>query len=183
VIYASFAIVIVALIWLHISWLILLLGAQLSFYVQNPQYLRPGRSEIQLNASLRERVALSVMYLIVHDYRRADHRWNTNSLAEHLDLPGAGISPIVTALERAKLLLLAEDETWLPARDPQTIELIEVIEAVRHDSAGPRLARIRDIAPAVSAARTAEEAMAKSLKGKTVSDLVGKESEKSRAEA
>jgi membrane protein len=173
----------VALIWLHISWLILLLGAQLSFYVQNPQYLRPGRSEIQLNASLRERVALSVMYLIVHDYRRADHRWNTNRLAEHLDLPGAGISPIVTALERAKLLLLADDETWLPARDPQTIELIEVIEAVRHDSAGPRLARIRDIAPAVAAARTAEEAMAKSLKGKTVSDLVGKESEKSRAEA
>ncbi len=69
VIYASFAIVIVALIWLHVSWLILLLGAQLSFYVQNPQYLRPGRGEIQLNASLRERVALSIMYLIVSDYR------------------------------------------------------------------------------------------------------------------
>ena len=65
VIYAGFAIVIVALIWLYVSWLILLLGAQLSFYVQNPQYLRPGRGEIQLNASLRERVALSIMYLIV----------------------------------------------------------------------------------------------------------------------
>jgi membrane protein len=182
VIYASFAIVIVALIWLHISWLILLLGAQLSFYVQNPQYLRPGRSEIQLNASLRERVALSIMYLIVNDYRSASHRWNTNRLAEHLDLPGAGINPIVTALERAKLLLLAEDETWVPARDPQAIELIEVLEAVRHDTAGPRLARIRDIAPAVAAARAAEEAMRKSLKGKTLSDLVEQEN-RSQAKA
>ncbi|MGH8237821.1 MAG: YihY/virulence factor BrkB family protein, partial [Steroidobacteraceae bacterium] len=91
VIYASFAIVIVALIWLHVSWLILLLGAQLSFYVQNPQYLRPGRGEIQLNASLRERVALSIMCLIVSDYCAASHRWNTNRLAEHLDLPGAGL--------------------------------------------------------------------------------------------
>lgn len=172
IIYAGFAIVIVALFWLHVSWLILLLGAQLSFYIQNPQYLRPGRGEIHLNASLRERVALSIMYLIVSDYRSADHRWNTNKLAEHLDLPGAGLNPIVDALERAKLVLLVEDETWVPARDPQTIELIEVIEAVRHDCAGPRLGRIRDIAPAVGAARTAEEAMRKSLKGRTVSDLV-----------
>jgi membrane protein len=183
VIYASFAIVIVALFWLHVSWLILLLGAQLSFYVQNPQYLRPGRGEIQLNASLRERVALSIMYLIVSDYRSANHRWNTNKLAEHLDLPGAGINPIVTALERAKLLLLADDETWVPARDPQAVELIEVLEAVRHDTAGPRLARIRDIAPAVAAARAAEEAMGKSLKGKTLSDLVEQESDRSQAKA
>jgi membrane protein len=181
VIYASFAIVIVALIWLHVSWLILLLGAQLSFYVQNPQYLRPGRGEIQLNASLRERVALSIMYLIVNDYRSANHRWNTNRLAEHLDLPGAALNPIVDALERAKLLLSAEDETWVPARDPQTIELVDVIEAVRHDTAGPRLAKIRDIAPAVAAARAAEEAMRKSLKGKTVNDLVKPEPDKSQA--
>jgi membrane protein len=182
-VYAGFAIVIVALFWLHVSWLILLLGAQLSFYVQNPQYLRPGRSEIRLNASLRERVALSIMYLIVCDYRTAEHRWTTNRLADHLDLPGAGLSPIVTALERAKLLVLVEDETWVPARDPQTIGLVEVLEAVRHETSGPRLARIRDIAPAVAAARAAEEAMAKSLKGKTVSDLVQQESEKSQAKA
>jgi len=183
VIYASFAIVIVALIWLHVSWLILLLGAQLSFYVQNPQYLRPGPGEIQLNASLRERVALSIMYLVVSDYRSADHRWNTNRLAEHLELPGAGINPILNALERAKLLLAAEDETWVPGRDPQAIELIEVLEAVRHDAAGPRLARIRDIAPAVAAARAAEEAMRKSLKGRTLNDLVEQESAKSQAKA
>ena len=165
------------------SWLIRLLGAQLAFYVQNPQYLRPGRGEIQLNASLRERVALSIMYLIVSDYRNADHRWNTNRLAEHLDLPGAALNPIVDALESAKLLLAAEDETWVPARDPQTIELVEVIEAVRHDTAGPRLAKIRDIAPAVAAARAAEEAMRKSLKGKTVNDLVKPEPDKSQAKA
>lgn len=171
VIYAGFAIVIVALVWLHVSWLILLLGAQLSFYVQNPQYLRPGRSEIQINSSLRERVALSIMYLIVCDYRTARHRWTTNGLAEHLDLPGAALSPIVTALERGKLLLLAEDETWVPARDPQTIELTAVLDAVRHDTAGPRLSRIRDIAPAVAAARAAEQALQESLKGRTVRDL------------
>jgi membrane protein len=172
VIYAGFAIVIVALVWLYVSWLILLLGAQLAFYVQNPQYLRPGRGLITLNSSLRERVALSIMYLIVNDYRTAQHRWTTNRIAEHLELPGAALTPIVDALERRKLLLAAEDDTWVPARDPHSIELADVLDAVRHDTTGPRLSRIRDVAPAVEAARIAEQALHDSLKGKTVAQLV-----------
>lgn len=172
VIYASFAIAIVALIWLYISWLVLLLGAQLSFYIQNPQYLRPGRGEIRLNSSLRERVALSIMYLIVGDFRDAQRRWSTNDLADHLDLPGAALGTIVNALESNKLLLLADDDTWVPARDPGLIYLTDVLDAVRHDTAGPRLGKIRDIAPAVMAVRTAESAFKESLKGKTIKDLI-----------
>ncbi|HEY8539857.1 MAG TPA: YihY/virulence factor BrkB family protein [Steroidobacteraceae bacterium] len=172
VIYAGFAFVIVALIWLYVSWLVLLLGAQLAFYVQNPQYLRPGRGEIQLNPSLRERVALSIMYLIVSDYRGSQRRWTINSLADHLQLPGAALGPIVTALERRGLLAVTDEDTWLPARDPAVIELGEVLDAVRKDESGPRLSRIRDIAPAVDAARVAELALKESVKGKTVLDLV-----------
>jgi membrane protein len=172
VIYAGFAIVIVALIWIHWSWLILLLGAQLAFYVQQPQYLRPGRGEIQLNSALRERVALSIMYLIVCDFQHSQHRWTINKLAEHLDIPGAAVGPVVTALERRKLLLLADDDSWVPGRDPQMIELAEVLDAVRNDIAGPRLGRVRDIAPAVEAARIAEHALRDALKGKTVNDLL-----------
>jgi membrane protein len=172
VIYAGFAIVIVALIWLHMSWLILLLGVQLAFYVQNPQYLRPGRGDVQLNASLRERVALSLMYLIVNDYQGSQQRWTINRLAEHLDVPGAAIGPIVTALEKKGLLIIADDDTWLPARDPAVIQLAEVIDAVRKDEAGPRLSRIRDIAPAVNAAKRAENALKESLEQRTLKDLV-----------
>lgn len=177
VIYAGFAIVILALIWLHVSWLILLLGAQLAFYVQNPQYLRPGRGEIQLNASLRERVALSIMYLIVHDYQESKHRWTINSLADHLELPGAALGPIVTALERKGLLTVTDDDTWLPARDPSVIELGDVLDAVRKDEAGPRLGRIRDVAPAVEAARAAELALKDSVKGKSVRDLLAEKTD------
>lgn len=172
VIYAGFAIVIVALIWLYVSWLVLLLGAQLAFYVQNPQYLRPGRGEIRLNSSLRERVALSIMYLVVHDFGSARPRWSTNRIAEHLDLPGAALGPIMLALEQRGLLIIAEDDTWLPARDPSAIALADVLDAVRNDMAGPRLARIRDITPAVEAARRAEKSLQESFEGKTVRDLV-----------
>ena len=43
-IYASFASVLAAMIWLQVSWLILLLGAQLAFYLQNPAHLRPSEA-------------------------------------------------------------------------------------------------------------------------------------------
>ena len=39
VIYSSFAILILLLIWLYLNWLILLLGAQVAFYIQYPQYM------------------------------------------------------------------------------------------------------------------------------------------------
>jgi len=63
-VYAGFAVVLLFLVWVYISWLILLLGAQLSFYVQHPEHLRSGHAEVPLTGALRERVALAVMCLV-----------------------------------------------------------------------------------------------------------------------
>jgi membrane protein len=40
VVYAGFAIIIATLVWTYFNWIILLIGAQVSFYAQNPSYLR-----------------------------------------------------------------------------------------------------------------------------------------------
>jgi len=50
-VYTGFAIVLSALIWIYVSWLILLIGAQLACYVQFPQYLRHGREPIRVALS------------------------------------------------------------------------------------------------------------------------------------
>src|SRR5579859_3564138 len=41
-VYTGFTIVLTTLIWVYLSWLILLIGAELAFYVQSPQYLPLG---------------------------------------------------------------------------------------------------------------------------------------------
>ncbi len=46
-VYTGFAIVLSALIWIYVSWLILLIGAQLACYAQFPQYMRHGREPIE----------------------------------------------------------------------------------------------------------------------------------------
>jgi YihY family inner membrane protein len=58
-IYSSFAIAIVALIWLYLSWLILLIGAQIAFYVQYPAPARRPQSQLKLSIAQVERLALA----------------------------------------------------------------------------------------------------------------------------
>ncbi|CAN0575897.1 unnamed protein product, partial [Ectocarpus sp. 12 AP-2014] len=51
-IYSSFAIGIILLIWIYLNWMILLLGASLSFYLQNPGSVAK-RHQVQLSAELQ----------------------------------------------------------------------------------------------------------------------------------
>jgi membrane protein len=136
VVYAGFAIIVVALLWTYFGWLILLVGAQLSFYLQNRHYLRLGLVELRLSAVQREQLTLKVMYLIARAYQDGKTRWTVDSLSHELGVPGIGISAIVNSLESAHLLTLADDERLLPARDLGQITIQEVLDIARNDQAG-----------------------------------------------
>ncbi len=71
-IYAGFAVTITTLIWLYLNWLILLIGSQLAFYHQRPAFLRIGRQEPKLSNSMRERLALDIMFLVGQAFRAPD---------------------------------------------------------------------------------------------------------------
>jgi membrane protein len=115
-IYAGFAIFLAALVWIYLSWLILLIGAQLSFYVQNPRYLRAGQAPVRLTSCLRERLALTVMLLVARRFVSGHAPWRQRALAEHLEIPGSALATVIDSLEKAGLVTLTEDEEVLPAR-------------------------------------------------------------------
>ncbi len=173
VIYAGFAVVLLSLVWLHLSWLILLLGAQLSFYVQHPEYLRTGHSEIPMTGALRERLAMSVMYLVGRSFLEGGPRWSINALAERLEVPGTVIDEIVTALEQHGLVLTAEDDTVAPARALDSIRLDQVLDAIRNETHDPRRPVPQPVPTADAASSAAESAMMDSMKGRSLRDLVG----------
>ena len=179
-VYAGFAFVIFGLVWLHLSWLILLLGAQLAFYVQHPQCLRPGSGVLQLTASLTERIALSAMYLIarsfVKDARHPTH-WTANSLAERLNIAGAALDPMMRRLEHAGLLVATEDEVFMPGRDIATIRLADILDAVRADGNDHGTTHIRSVAAADKLARNAALAMRDSLKNQTLKEWIDADTE------
>ncbi len=132
-IYAGFAIFLAALIWIYLSWLILLIGAQLSFYVQNPRYLRAGQAPVRLTSRLRERLALSVMLLTARNFVSGAKPWRLRGLAEQLEVPGSALETVVDALEHAGLLTTTDEEEVLPARDLESIGMHDILTAVRDE--------------------------------------------------
>ena len=132
-IYAGFAIFLAALIWIYLSWLILLIGAQLSFYVQNPRYLRVGQGHVRLTSALRERLAFTVMLLIARKFVAGESPWQLRALSEDLQIPGSALATVTRSLEHAGLLTLTEDEELIPARDLEGIQLTDILQAVRDE--------------------------------------------------
>jgi len=130
-IYASFAVPISALIWLYLNWLILLIGAQLAFYFQNPVYLRIGRRDPRLSNAMRERLALNIMYLVGQEFRKPRDGITVTSLSAALKIPGLGLAPFVAGLERAGLLTLTEKERLQPGREMSRITLNDILRVVR----------------------------------------------------
>ena len=172
VVYAGFAIIVAALLWTYFGWLILLVGAQLSFYVQNRNYLRIGLTELRLSAVQREQLTLKIMYLIGRAYHDGKTRWSVDSLAHDLGMPGIAISRIVHALESAHLLTLTDDEHLLPARDLGKISIQEIIDIARNEKAGQVAWRNLKI-PAVDAiSKTMDDAWRKSCGDMTLRDLI-----------
>lgn len=171
-VYTGFAIVITTIIWVYISWLILMIGAQLAFYVQNPHYLRRGNETIHIASADAERLALNVMYLVGKGYQKGERVWTLTRLAQNFDIPGVTLGGVVHALEHAGLVVATEDDCLLPGRDMHAITLADILQAVRRRSgAGYHITArtervIDDIAAGV------ERAMLERTAGKTLADLV-----------
>lgn len=130
-IYASFAIAITVLIWLYLNWLILLIGAQLAFYFQNPAYLRIGRREPRLSNSMRERLALNVMFLVGRAFRNPGQIVNVSTLSETIKIPSITLAPVIAGLEKAGLLTSNDNEELLPGREMARIGLDDILAVVR----------------------------------------------------
>lgn len=172
-IYSGFAIVIVAMLWMYLSWLILLLGAQLAFYLQNPDYLRLGQRTESMSNGLRERLSLSAMLLVGRDFEQPGHGWRVESLAARIRVPRHVLEPVVAALMNSGLLTQTKEQRLLPARDPRRISVTEILDAVRNterDTVGAPSsdwnATIRSLTDSV------EQAIHAAVAGKSLADIV-----------
>lgn len=129
-IYSGFAIVLIAMFWLYLSWLILLLGSQLAFYIQNPYRLRFGRRTEPIDNDARERLSLAVMCLVAQDFAEPGHGWTDESLAAELSIQRGALEPIMLAL-RGTGLIVSSANRLIPGRDPHRIPLTDIIASVR----------------------------------------------------
>lgn len=176
-IYSGFAILVLLLIWLYINWLVLLLGAQIAFYIQNPQYLTQTRVRLVLSNRLKERLALIVMYQVADHHHRNLEPWTVNALADALEIPIAPLERLVMSLIAQGYLTETNAETpaLVPARDIATITLSGLLDDVREadESRFLRNQRLAALAPVDVVMERIHVARETALDGMTLRDLLG----------
>jgi membrane protein len=136
IVYAGFAFIVAALLWTYFGWLILLAGAQLSFYIQHPTYLRIGLRELRLSCAEIEQLALKLMYYVARSHLSGEERWTISRLGAELGVPGIVVARLVTNFEQAGLLTVTDDDELVPARDIGNVTICEVFDVMRNERSG-----------------------------------------------
>jgi membrane protein len=172
IVYAGFAFIVVALLWTYFGWLILLAGTQLSFYIQNPTYLRIGLQPLRLSCAEMEQLALKTMYLVARTHMTGGPRWTINRLSSELGLPGIALAQIGSTLEKAGLLIVTEDDEFVPGRDISRITVQEILQVARNQRSGHSQARGMQIPSVDRLSENLEKAWRDCCAGRTLRDLL-----------
>jgi membrane protein len=163
------------MVWLYYNWIILLLGSKISFYHQYPDLLALKDERLLSSDRLREKVALTIMYLIGYGYYHNNQRWTMGTLVKHLRLPLKYIQDTLEALsDHGMLLMVSEDMSYLPAMDLEKISLNHILAAVRIET-GERngiLKRIEELSEIDAIMARIDEAGYRSVENETLKDLV-----------
>lgn len=177
-VYSGFAAAVLFVIWVNVGWLIILVGAQVACYWQNPHRLPPRGAGGGSRDSERSALALTIMTLIGRAYYHRDPLWTLNRLVAQCEgsSPEA-VTEVVEALRRKGLVVASGDDqpVYLPAHDIGVIGLQDIVAAARAEGeASCRSPAVREVMSRISAA------IDQTLKGQTLKDLVRAEENEGR---
>lgn len=133
-IYSAFATLIFFMIWLYLCWMILLIGASIAFYVQNPEFRTADKESLERSSiRMQEKLALLIMSIVCRAYYTDDKPVDEKVLAESMDMTPTLLNPIVDQLIASHVLLRTDSENpgLVPAHPPETISVLDVLKVVR----------------------------------------------------
>lgn len=132
-VYSGFAIVIVFMVWIYVIWLILLFGACVAFYMQNPGY-SPGHDDgAAFSPRQRERIALAALGQLARAHAVSVPGLTPHELANSLHLPEPVLEEVLAPFLDQQMVARTDDPLprWLPAVDPASVPLARLLEVFR----------------------------------------------------
>ena len=135
-IYGSFAALPLFLIWLQVSWLILLYGAELSFAHQNVATYEFEQDCQKASSAFRRLVTLAVAHLCVSLFRKGEPPPTAAEISDTLGTPIRLVNQAVYDLLQAGILSeVAGNErrtAYQPALDIQSLSVQEVVNRLEN---------------------------------------------------
>lgn len=147
-IYAGFAALPFFLLWIYVNWNILLLGSQLSFAIQNePTFTQIHRTG-DVDQAYREALALRLGARVAAPFVTGGEPPTATGLAAELGVAPRIVVQVLERLAAGRLVVRSDEESgegYLPARDPGTITLHDVLVAMRSNVETSRPPIKRDV--------------------------------------
>lgn len=172
--FGSFAALPVLLVWIFLSWVIVLLGAELAFAVQNFASFRQAREGEEPSPAEREAVGLALAASMARAFREGGGGMTAEGLAERLDVPVRTVRALLGDLERAGLVAPRGDDKldgYQLGRAAERIPVAEVLQALR-GPADAALRRIASDAPLCALYAEVDLRVGPLLRERTLADLM-----------
>lgn len=132
-IYGSFAAIPLFLIWMQISWMIVLFGAELSFSYQNASRYEFTSERLQPSIRHKRLMALLVTKIVINHFKDGQRAPTMNEISDLLAAPMRYVSGIVRELQQAGVISEVmrgdqEDNGFQPGMDTDLITIALVTE-------------------------------------------------------
>jgi membrane protein len=152
-IYSGLAILILFMIWIYIAWLIVLIGANIAFYTQYPEYLASRDRDFRLSNRLRERVALQLMQQIVKSHYAGGGGATEEALAHTIGAPLAKVRQLIAMLRDGDFVVptATEPTRFLPAQPPEQVPVQDLVRYVRRFGETSTTVDAMPVAPEIAA--------------------------------
>lgn len=154
-IYGTFAAVPFFLAWLYANWSIILIGAEISFAVQNYRTMQWEKTTEHVSPWARTILGIMVVLKICQNFRDGKGGWNALDFARENGIPTRVMRSVIENLQNARLILPVarenkEDNSFLPGRSPDHLTLAMIEEAFRNTHNNDARAFMRHLPDKVS---------------------------------
>ncbi len=134
--YSVLSAVPIFLVWTYVSWVVVLVGAQVAASHQNERASRQRFRARQTDQALRETLAVVIAAHVARDFLSGGPWRSHLALADLVEVPPLTLEEILEALVRAGLLARiasGREVGYLPARDLDTIRVEDLLDALRRE--------------------------------------------------
>ena len=134
-IYGSFAALPLFLIWVQISWLVVLFGAELSFAHQNVDTYEYEPDSRRVSPAFKKVLTLQIAHLLVKNFANGDRPFTDIEICTRLKMPIRLVHIVLYDLVKSRVvseIRTRQDRqiAYQPARDISTLTIKYVIDAI-----------------------------------------------------
>ncbi len=132
-IYGSFAALPLFLVWLQLSWLIVLIGSEISYALQNAGNYEATTDEEEFSMASKKEMALSISLLIIKNFKNGNPPLTVDQINAHFEIPDKLLREIINSLITCQILsetkTADDDVAYQPAQDTDRLDIMKIINS------------------------------------------------------